>query len=546
MAASLFDAAALTLFFEDANNMGLSNRTRLQLANEGITDPEDFKEFDEDGMTAIFSNLLKPPKVPVAGAAGRANGALREIQAYEVSAKSKMRLKGARLIAKFYDNVGRPLDPDNMAWPVIKRFLEQWKALMERKKADHGQPPKLTKNHAVHKWVDSFVLHLSQKVGVRDAPLDYIVRAIAAVDPAPPARQIGDPHSIEMGSIDGDLTARMPHNHPLYKVDNGMVFDMIETSVRGHDVAATIAPFRRGRDGRGALLAMKSQHAGKAIYDQLVKDAESIFKSRTWTGTTSVTLSQHMGLHRKAYITLTECAEHIPVEVPNDRARVTYLLDSLKTIDPSVLAAMAAVRQDDADKRINFENAFTFLAPSCPVIAKAAKKGRVTFEANVSGTGGKPHQGGLGGDREKPGKGATGVALRYHKFEEFKNLSKEQQQELTEWNKANGGGSNQRKKKGKRPSPAGSPRNNSSNEKKFKGMIASMEARQAEMIEALTEAQKANIAAMHASPAASPRTAGVGAVQGTVGAVSPEVMIERANVAMLKLSGILKSKDTKA
>ena len=120
MAASLFDAAALTLFFEDANNMGLSNRTRLQLANEGITDPEDFKEFDEDGMTAIFSNLLKPPKVPVAGAAGRANGALREIQAYEVSAKSKMRLKGARLIAKFYDNVGRPLDPDNMAWPVIK------------------------------------------------------------------------------------------------------------------------------------------------------------------------------------------------------------------------------------------------------------------------------------------------------------------------------------------------------------------------------------------------------------------------------------------
>ncbi len=29
------------------------------------------------------------------------------------------------LIAKFYDNVGRPLDPDNMSWIVIKRFLEQ-------------------------------------------------------------------------------------------------------------------------------------------------------------------------------------------------------------------------------------------------------------------------------------------------------------------------------------------------------------------------------------------------------------------------------------
>ncbi len=172
------------------------------------------------------------------------------------------------------------------------------------------------------------------------------------------------------------------------------------------------------------------QHAGKAIYNQLVKDAENILKNRTWSGTTLVALSQHMGLHCKAFITLTECAEHIHVEIPNDRSLVTYLLDSFKAIDPSVLASMAAVRQDDADKRINFENAFTFLAPSCPVVAKAAKKGRVSFVANVSGTGGKPCQGGLGGDREKPGKGVTGVALCYHKFEEYWNLSKEQQDEL--------------------------------------------------------------------------------------------------------------------
>ncbi len=76
MAAQLFDAAALTLFFEYVNNMGLSHRTHLQLAVEGITEPKDFKEFDDDGMTAIFSNLLKPPKVPALGAAARAAGTL--------------------------------------------------------------------------------------------------------------------------------------------------------------------------------------------------------------------------------------------------------------------------------------------------------------------------------------------------------------------------------------------------------------------------------------------------------------------------------------
>lgn len=547
---TLFDAAALTVFFEDVGSMGLSNRTRLQLAHEGIADPEDFKEFDEDGLDAIFSNLYKPPKVPATGAAAIAAGRLREIMAYEVSAKSKMRLKGAMLIVKFYDDVGRPLDPNNMAWPVIKRFLEQWKALMERKKAEIGTPPKITKNQAVHKWIDSFTLYLTQKVGVRNAPVAYVVRAVAAVDVIPPARQAGDPHSEETGSIEGDLTARMIHNHPLFKVDNGSVFDMIEIAVRGHDVAATIAPFRRKRDGRGALLALKSQHAGKAIYDQLVKEAESVLKNRQWSGTTSITLQQHMGLHRKAFITLSECAEQIPVDVPNERARVTYLLDSIITTDPNVLAATAAVRQDEVDKRVNFESSFTFLAPTCPVTAKAVKKGRVSFDANVSGTNAKP-QGGLGGDREKPGKGTTGVALRYHKFAEFKNLPKDQQDELVEWNKANGRGKGEKGggkggKGGKRGS-GGSPRNDPT--KKLKSMISEMEARQTKMYEAMADVQTTSIAAIQAttaSPSTTPRGVTVGAATGTIGVTPPEVMIERANVAMLKLTGILKSKEKNA
>ncbi len=254
------------------------------------------------------------------------------------------------LIAKFYYDVGLPLNPDNMSWIVIKRFLEQWKALMERKKADHGPPPKLTKNQAVHKWVDLFILYLSQTVEVCKAPLDYIGRAFTAVDATPPACQLGNPHSIKTGSIDGNLTVCMPHNHPHYKVDIGSVFDLTKSTVCGHNDAATIAPFHRARDGCGALLALQSQHASKAIYDQLVKETENILKNRQWSGTTSATLSHHMGLHQKAFITHAECVEHIPVEVPNNCTCVTYLLDSFMTIDPSVFAAIVAVQQDDADK----------------------------------------------------------------------------------------------------------------------------------------------------------------------------------------------------
>jgi hypothetical protein len=120
---------------------------------------------------------------------------------------------------------------------------------MEHKKADFGLPPKLTKHYPVHKWMESFVLFLGQNVGVRDAPLGYVVRAKAIVPAVPPPLQAGEPHSEEHGSIEGDLVGRMTHNHALFKVDNGSVFDFIEISMRGSDVTSLIAPFCKTRDG---------------------------------------------------------------------------------------------------------------------------------------------------------------------------------------------------------------------------------------------------------------------------------------------------------
>jgi hypothetical protein len=43
--------------------MALSLCTRLQLTHEGITVPDDFIDFDAEGLKGIFLNLLKPPKV---------------------------------------------------------------------------------------------------------------------------------------------------------------------------------------------------------------------------------------------------------------------------------------------------------------------------------------------------------------------------------------------------------------------------------------------------------------------------------------------------
>jgi hypothetical protein len=83
----LFDAAALTIVWEHADAMDLSNRTRVQLALEGIDDPGDLDKYDEDGMDKIFLNLAKPPKEETANA-----GRLREVLPFVVTGKSKMQI----------------------------------------------------------------------------------------------------------------------------------------------------------------------------------------------------------------------------------------------------------------------------------------------------------------------------------------------------------------------------------------------------------------------------------------------------------------------
>ncbi len=89
-----------------------------------------------------------------------------------------IRLQRVRIIVLYYKMVGRMIEPGDLLWPVVKNFVEQWKALMEKKDADVGQPPSLTKDRLAYKWLESFQQHLSKKIGVRNAPLTYLIRPL--------------------------------------------------------------------------------------------------------------------------------------------------------------------------------------------------------------------------------------------------------------------------------------------------------------------------------------------------------------------------------
>jgi hypothetical protein len=253
------------LFFGDQAYMALTHCTATALAAEGIVIPKDLSEIDKEGMNSIHCNLRKPTKVLRAGVAG-VHGELQEIQAYELLAISQICLMIGAAASKFYDNIGCALDPDNMMWTVFKHFDKQHNALMARKAGDSTYvPPKLTKNFSTYKWLELFVLCLHQKVGVRNCTLVYLVRDNAVVAAICPPLEPFEPRlaAEQGGSIKGDTIARMSHAHPLFKVDNGAVFELIENTVRGTAITASILPFQREPNGRGAFMAIRAQHAGK-------------------------------------------------------------------------------------------------------------------------------------------------------------------------------------------------------------------------------------------------------------------------------------------
>ena len=143
-----FTIAQLTAFWTSPAQMGLTARTRVHMAAEGLATPDDFEDFPEkEDLEGMFKQLLKPAKTPGLGT----NALPQEVATFVIPAKSMICLQGVRIIVLYYKMVGRMIEPGDLLWPVVKNFVEQWKALMEKKDADVGQPPRLTKDRLVYK-----------------------------------------------------------------------------------------------------------------------------------------------------------------------------------------------------------------------------------------------------------------------------------------------------------------------------------------------------------------------------------------------------------
>ena len=96
-------AAQLTTFWTSQSQMGITARTQVQMAAEGLATPDDFEDFPEkEDLEGLFKQLLKPTKTPGLGS----NSLPQEVATLVIPAKSMIRLQGVQIIVLYYKLVG--------------------------------------------------------------------------------------------------------------------------------------------------------------------------------------------------------------------------------------------------------------------------------------------------------------------------------------------------------------------------------------------------------------------------------------------------------
>ncbi len=97
-----FNIAQLTAFWTSPAQMGLTARTRVQMAAEGLVTPDNFEDFPEkEDLEGIFKQLLKPKKTPGLGA----HALPQEVATFVIPAKSMICLHGVWIIVLYYKMV---------------------------------------------------------------------------------------------------------------------------------------------------------------------------------------------------------------------------------------------------------------------------------------------------------------------------------------------------------------------------------------------------------------------------------------------------------
>ena len=248
-------------------------------------------------------------------------------------------------------------------------------------------------------------------------PLSYVLRKDATVPPEADAPLTGDDYFGVSGCLIQEMTSTIPLSGSLYKTDNKTVYLHLYSACKGTSCESTVKATARS-DGRAAYFALLDHHAGDEKYKSISKNLLHKLQTWKWNGRSS-SMERHVSTHRQCYEELLNYKSKVNVMVPEEEQRVTYLLDSIDNGDGNVTATIGLIKGDLNGMSTSFEKAAAAQIDVDPYVKGKHKGGGRT--ATVSSL------------DYASGSGGTGVDLRWHTPQEYRALSKEEKDELHQW-----------------------------------------------------------------------------------------------------------------
>ena len=213
-----------------------------------------------------------------------------------------MRLKVDAKAVKYFSSIDRPLTAAMMTWDkLLNNFKLEWDSLQEMEMGnDDSSLPIISKTFPIEKWFDAHETYCTNYVGQSGCTLSWIYRDKSAV-PAAEALAPDQPYSTEHGSVDEEMFQRLAHAGCQFKADKANGLSHLVTATIGTIYATTLSPFKRSKDIRSAMIAMKAQFAGPAHWDVAAKKKNAMMMNRKFTGKGSQTLHLFAGQHRASF-----------------------------------------------------------------------------------------------------------------------------------------------------------------------------------------------------------------------------------------------------
>lgn len=359
-------AAQTTAFRNALGRIGMNVATRNAIIDNGFASILDLATVQDEDLDRLPKHLdsWKDPAAPP-------NAQVR------IPFLSLQKLKAMRYWVLAQRCVG-VVDPNAVDFTddALQEVIIRMKADKDYKKAtedtDITKPSKLSD---LGKWVkfwELFTTYLGRVKGAALTPLTYLIRENGEVTP--------DIMAAEYASTQERLIATTSHSGAHFDLDNRTLYDEFKPLVVDGPGWSFIKKFDKGKDGRGAVLALKSQAEGTSAKLTRKQAAYASISSSAYLGPRKgFTFANYVTLHQTAHNELLDLEEPV-----SESKKVT---DFLKGIRDSALTTGKSIVLGDPLKLGSFEECQQYLSTIVQNMAAQSKSERNVSSATTDGGG---------------------------------------------------------------------------------------------------------------------------------------------------------------